>query len=87
MPKGLVPIAPLRRGLFVLGGDGKMKRWERWKGEKVKRWKGEKMASPFKGGKMEGWKDGKGERVKRWERWKIERVLDNEQFGLNTNGA
>ena len=23
MPKGLVPIAPLRRGLFVLGGDGK----------------------------------------------------------------
>lgn len=30
MPKGLVPIAPLRRGLFVLGGDGK--------GEKVKRW-------------------------------------------------
>jgi len=25
----------------------------------------------------------KGERV---ERWKIERVLDNEQFGLNTNG-
>ena len=36
MPKGLVPIAPLRRGLFVLGGDGKMKRWERGKGEKVK---------------------------------------------------
>ena len=30
MPKGLDPIAPLRRGLFVLGGDGK--------GEKVKRW-------------------------------------------------
>ncbi len=24
MPKGLVPIAPLRRGLLVLGGDGKM---------------------------------------------------------------
>lgn len=23
MPKGLVPIAPLRRGLFVLGGDEK----------------------------------------------------------------
>lgn len=31
------------------------------------------MGSPFKGEKMEG--------------WKIERVLDNEQFGLNTNGA
>lgn len=31
MPKGSVPIAPLRRGLFVLGGDGKM-----GKGEKVK---------------------------------------------------
>ena len=24
MPKGLDPIAPLRRGLFVLGGDGKV---------------------------------------------------------------
>ena len=70
MPKGLVPIAPLRRGLFVLGGDGKgekVKRWERWKGEKM--------------GKVKRWKDG------RVETWKIERVLDNEQFGLNTNGA
>ena len=54
MPKGSVPIAPLRRGLFVLGGDGKVEKWER---------------------------------VKRWERRKIKRVLDNEQFGLNTNGA
>ena len=74
MPKGLVPIAPLRRGLFVLGGDGKM--------GKVKGWKGEKMASPFKDEKMEGWKEGKGERVKKWlrplkvKRWKGGKMED-----------
>jgi len=124
MPKGLVPIAPLRRGLFVLGGDGKMgkvKRWERWKGEKVKkwlrplkverreRWKGERVKKWLRPLRVERWKGGKKGKVKRWKsekvkkwlrplkmkrwkdekmkRWKIERMLDNEQFGLNTNGA
>jgi len=33
MPKGLVPIAPLRRGLFVLEVT---ERWKEGKGEKVK---------------------------------------------------